>query len=459
MNLILRQVRPFGGALTDMAIRDGLIVAQADGRGFVEYDGDGATLLPGLHDHHLHIAALGARRASLDLAPCIDGEEVVKAVAAFAAQHPLGSWLRAVGYDERAAGLPDASDLDRWCPDHAMRLQDRTGALWVLNRRALAVLGDAPRPPGCERDGEGRPTGRFWREDAWLGAHVPRQAIDFAALGRDLAALGVTGLTDAGATNGPAMAHTLGEAHLAGALPQHLVLMGSERLGEGAGYRRGPLKLLIDERAPPGVDALAGRIVAARAAGRSVAAHCVTLIELLLYLAALDTAGGARCGDRIEHGGVIPAALIDRIAAMGLIVATNPVFIADRGDRYRAEIPAAEWPDLYRAASLIDAGVALVAGSDAPYGQVDPWAGMRAATSRRAASGASLSPQERVSADRALALYWGHGEAPDRQRRLAVGEPADLILLRGGYRDVLADLSADRVMATIIGGKPVHIAH
>lgn len=434
MTMILRNVRPWGEGLADVALSDGRIAAIGHGlpRGGDEIDGRGATLLPGLHDHHLHILALAARRQSVDLTGVLDAGEIAARLAS--APQP---YVRAVGYDERAAGLPDAAGLDRWLADRPLRVQDRTGALWILNSPALALLDQHELPAGAERDESGTPTGRFWREDRWLGANIPRLALDLAALGNELAKLGLTALTDASATNGPDEARTL-----SGAIPQRLTLMGCEALVPGAGYTLGPLKLLIDERDPPSLDALAERITTARAAGRNVAAHCVTDGELLFYLAALDASGGVRPGDRIEHGGIVPAAIIPIIASLGLSVITNPAFLHDRGDRYAQEID--DVSDLYRIASLLSAGVAVRAGSDAPYASVDPWLGMRSARNRMTAAGKRLAASERISARTALNLYCAG--------TIEKNEPADLILCEGSMADVLADLDAGRVRMTIIAG-------
>lgn len=438
MMLVLRNVRPWGGGLVDVALVQGKVVAIDAGlpRGDVEIEGRGDVLLPGLHDHHLHILALAARRQSVSLA----GLTSAAAVRAALAAAPAGTWVRAVDYDERAGGLPDAALLDSWLPDRPLRLADRTGALRVLNSAALAQLAGQDLPPGAERDAQGQPTGRFWREDPWLASALPQAAPDLAGLGRDLAALGLTGLTDAGAHNGPAEA-----ALLAGHLPQRLVLMGSEALTAGEGYELGPLKLLIDERDPPQVDALSARITSARGVGRNVAAHCVTEAELALFLAALAAAGGARGGDRIEHGGMIPAAFVPEIGAAGLTVVTNPAFIHDRGERYCATIPAEQWGELYPAASLARAGVPLLAGSDAPYASVDPWLAMRTARDRRISTGAVLGAAERLNALQALRLYC--------QGAIEPGAAADLILCAGSLADVLRDLCAARVRCTLIGGE------
>ena len=95
-----------------------------------------------------------------------------------------------------------------------MRVQHRTGGLWVVNSAALAALGldgdgdvatlAAVWPAdlaGVERDADGRATGRLWRMDRWLADRVPARPSDLAAglasVSARAAALGVTGFTDA----------------------------------------------------------------------------------------------------------------------------------------------------------------------------------------------------------------------------------------------------------------------
>jgi predicted amidohydrolase YtcJ len=309
----------------------------------------------------------------------------------------------------------------------------------VLNSTALAVLETGDWPPGAERDATGRLTGRFWREDRWLARALPRSLPDLGALGHELAALGLTSLTDAGPHNGPDEAKLL-----SGALPQRLVLMGSEALGPGEGYTLGALKLLIDERDPPDLGTLAMRVREARRQQRPVAAHCVTEAELALFLAGLEAAGGARPGDRIEHGGIVPLPFVREIAAAGLTVVTNPAFIHDRGDRYLEEVASEQHGDLYPAARLAREGIALLGGSDAPYASPDPWLAMRSARDRRTARGQPLGPGERLDPLAALRLYCSGA--------IVAGAQADLILCKGRIDEVLGDLAADRLRMTLVGG-------
>jgi predicted amidohydrolase YtcJ len=179
---------------------------------------------------------------------------------------------------------------------------------------------------------------------------------------------------------------------------------------------------------------------------------------LALTLAAFGAAG-SHSGDRIEHGGVIPAPAIGQILALGLTVVTQPAFVAERGDRYLAEVDPAEQADLYRCASLTAAGVPVAGSSDAPYASPDPWRGMAAAIKRRTTGGAVLGGRERVGAADALAMYLGAADAAGGPpRRIEVGAPADLCLLKTPLVDALATPAAELVRATLIAGRVVYAA-
>ena len=90
---------------------------------------------------------------------------------------PLGMVVRAVGYHETRAGPLDAATLDRAVPDVPVRVHDHTGALWVLNSRALDVVAHCLDNGGdVERDSTGRPNGRLWRYDRRLGDAIGRPA-------------------------------------------------------------------------------------------------------------------------------------------------------------------------------------------------------------------------------------------------------------------------------------------
>lgn len=454
MSLVIRNVELEGRPGLHVRIEAGRIAAigMEVAPGAAELDGRGGALIPGLVDHHIHLLALAARAASLDLSDVRDAGDFAGRIAAACAARPAGSWVRALGWHEALSGDVDRAVLDRLAPHHPLRVQHQTGALWVLNSAALDALGAGHDPPGLDRA-----AGRLWRGDAWLRERLPNDPPPLAPIGARLAACGITAVTDASVTTDATAADLLAEAHRAGDLPQRLRLMSGgplEAPGDGA-FAVGPVKILLDDHALPGLDEMVAGIAGARAQHRAVAVHCVTAAELALTLAAFHTAGAAP-GDRIEHGGVVPADAIAQLRELGLVVVTQPAFVSERGDRYLAEVETADLPDLYRCASLLNAGVPVAGSSDAPYASPDPWAGIAAAVRRRTAAGASLGLGEAVGPDAALGLYLDDPAAPGRRRRrIEPGVPADLCLLDAPLAEVLAAPSAERVAATLVAGRLV----
>jgi predicted amidohydrolase YtcJ len=451
------------GVRCDVRIRAGRVAAL--GRGLesrpdeIRLEAAGGALLPALHDHHLHLLAWAA---ALDSVPCgppalCDERALAGALGAAAAAAGPGSWLRGVGYHESVAGLLDRDRLDALLGDgeRRLRVQERSGALWLLNSAACRALGlDAGvDAPGVERDGSGRATGRLFRLDAWLRERIGEEALpDLAPVGEQLTRFGVAGATDATPDLGPVALDALARAHASGALPQRLLLLGAPAGGHG-GLAAGARKLLLDERALPALPELVETVRAAHAAGRPVAVHCVTRAELALALAALEEAGPWR-GDRIEHASVAPPELVGWIARLGLGVVTQPGFVRTRGDDYLRDVEARDRPWLYRCAGFAAAGVALGAGSDAPFGAGDPWLAMQAAVDRRTAAGATLGADEALSPEAALALFTTPPEAPGgAPRRIAAGARADLCLLDRPWVRARERLASESVVATLGAGK------
>jgi predicted amidohydrolase YtcJ len=202
---------------------------------------------------------------------------------------------------------------------------------------------------------------------------------------------------------------------------------------------------------------LAGWIAERHRNGGPVAVHCVTAAQLLVMIAALREAG-SHPRDRIEHAAVVPPDCLTDIADLGLAVVTQPNFVAERGDQYLDEVPAAEHDQLWRVASLLRAGVPVALSTDMPFGNADPWAAMRAAVHRTTRSGAVLGVDERVSARTALTMFLGRPDQPAQPRTVKPGEPADLCVLSVPPETALAELDAGMVAATIIGGEIAYVA-
>lgn len=438
-------------------------------------DAAGGGVIPGLHDHHVHLYGWAASRRSVAVGPpqVRDHAAFVERVVASDRALPAGAWLRGVGYHESVAGVLDRRTLDALVPARPVRIQHRSGAQWILNSVGLERLpGALLTDRGIERDSEGQPTGRLSRMDERLAQVWERTEVDLAEVSALALQQGVTAFTDATPFSEQRQLDLLFDAKKRGDIVQSLTLMSAPRslLEFPLGIQTGPAKVLLDDNALPTFDELLTTVIDVHDEGRAVAVHCVTAVQTVLTLAVLSNAGSLP-GDRIEHGALISPELIPDLERLGITVVTNPGFVFERGDTYLADVDPKELDNLYRCASLRRSGVKVLAGTDAPFGRADPWQAARAAVTRETFEGAVLGGDEAVSPLQALSLFFEgaefleggeffeggefSGRAVGEQCPLLVapGAPPDLIVLSVPFDEALKSLSADNVAACIVGGQ------
>ncbi len=449
VGLLLREVELVNGRRTDVRVAHGTVVEMGTLPrlpGEPAVDGHGGGLSVGLADHHVHLLAMAAAAESLDLGPVTVPDRDAFGAALSKATPDATGWIRAVGYAEQA-GVLNVETLDRLQPSTPVRIQHRSGAMWMLNSAALTALSGLDN--GVPADG------RLFRSDGWLAARLPAAPPpDLGRLGRELAGYGITAVTDATADLPLRSQTLLASAVRSGELPQRITLLGAgpdhpELPGR---ITVGPLKIVLSDHELPTFDDFRDKVRLAREQNRAVAVHCVTRESLALTIAVLDDVG-AHPRDRIEHASLVAPAAIGELRRLGLTVVTQPGFIADRGDDYRRDLPPEDLPDLYRVESLRAAGVPVACSSDAPYGPADPWAVLRAAADRRTPSGEVLGTGERQPVARALRGYLASSARPGGPpRRITIGAKADLVLMHVPWAAVLATPSSDLVRSTIYGG-------
>ncbi|CAN5411467.1 amidohydrolase family protein [soil metagenome] len=424
--MLIRGGRGLDGAPLD--VRVGTTIEAAAGRldalpGEDVVDAHGGLVIPGLHDHHVHLRAAAAAADSVRVGPpeVRSRDDMQDALAS--ADTDGHGWIRAVGYHDSVAGPLDRDALDELSPPTPVRVQHRSGVLWSLNSAALAAIGQ----PG-HRDGRLRSADPAWTDD------LPRRDGGLLQLGRRLAAFGVTGITDAT----PDLAAD--DAEQLAVLPQHVHVLSPGK------------RILHDDRLD--LDALVAWVHTTHDGDTPVALHCVTVSQLVVAMAALRSAG-LHPADRIEHAAMVPPDCLADLADLGVTVVTQPNFIVERGDEYLTDVPADEHGQLWRVQTLLDAGIRLALSTDLPFGHDDPWAAMRAAVHRTTPAGHTLGPDECISPRTALEMFLGSPDAPAVARTLAPGQPGDLCVLAATPDTVLAELDAGLVRATIIGGKQV----
>jgi predicted amidohydrolase YtcJ len=396
------------------------------------FDAAGGTVLPGLHDHHVHLYSVAAGETSIRVGPLQVRDRAALANTLATSTAGDDGWIRAVGYHESVAGPLDRAALDTLVPTVPLRVQHRSGVLWILNSAGLARVGLAGHPDGRLRSADPR----------WSGA-LSRRETSLANLSSRLSHYGVTGITDATPDLDVGDIVRLGELQRYGELRQHLHCLAPGK------------RILHDDDLD--LNELTDWITERHRSGGPVAVHCVTAAQLLVTIAALRHAG-THPRDRIEHAAVAPSDCLADLAELAVTVVTQPNFVAERGDQYLEEIPAAEHEQLWRLASLLRAGIPVALSTDMPFGHGDPWAAMRAAVYRATPSEAVLNADECISARTALTMFFGFPGEPARARTVEPGEPADLCLLRVPPEAALAELDTGMVAATIVDGQFTYLA-
>ena len=105
------------------------------------------------------------------------------------------------------------------------------------------------------------------------------------------------------------------------------------------------------------------------------------------------------------------------------------------------------------ARAFLDAGIPLGGGTDAPFGDPDPWAAMRAASPDRVRAVPSSVPAKRSR----LSAHWRSsppGRATPAAYRVVFRRVrlADLCVLDQPWREARLALNATHVRATLLGG-------
>ncbi|WP_055563445.1 amidohydrolase [Streptomyces atriruber] len=471
-------------------------------------DLQGATVLPGFIDAHVHLAWTGLNENTLSIAGRTRIDDVLAVVAQAAARERApGAWLSLVGYDQRALGRHlTATELDTVSRGHKVFLLHDSGHGCVVNSAVLDLLpADIPHENG------------FLAEGAMGAARALRlpysqrelaEAIGRAA--RTCLSEGVTACAEAG-IGGTLFGHSpveLGAYQLAreeGLLPLRVQLMVSaERLRpvsahEADGIPRaldlglrtgfgddrlsvGALKIYTDggmmartaalSRPYEGLDhagqlqddpdALADTIVDGHLAGWQLAVHAIGDRAADLALDALERAQRLRprphARHRIEHAGLIRPDQLPRFARLGVSAVVQPNFLRFFGDDYAAIMGEERAPWLYRGRGFLDHGVPLVGSSDRPVTDGSPLRAVQFMVERAAESGRVVGPEEGITVDEALRAYTVAGAHAchweDTLGTLTPGKRADLVVLGDDPRRVdTARIGAIEVAATYVDGR------
>ncbi len=131
-------------------------------------DLSGSVVYAGFTDSHQHLEGVGRRTKTLSLFGIPTLRETVAAIEEFAASVPAGTWVQGRGWIEREwtdeQRFLNRFDVDSFTQDKPLFLPRADGVSALVNTRALEMAGitrDTPDPVGgrFERDIDGEPTG------------------------------------------------------------------------------------------------------------------------------------------------------------------------------------------------------------------------------------------------------------------------------------------------------------
>ncbi|WP_235506602.1 amidohydrolase [Altererythrobacter sp. Root672] len=216
------------GWASALAISNGAIVAVGENATVAPHkrastrviDLHGATVLPGLHDMHVHPIGAGIDQFRCAIPHGATPQQVFAVTAACVAKSKPGEWVTGRAYEAASFGStpPHRSMLDAVSPDNPVVFEDISGHSSWANTAALKVAGitrDTPNPPNgvIERDARGEPTGILRESAAGLvRRHVPppsrERYLESLKWSLDLmGSYGITSFTDAGLSTPGAIAY------------------------------------------------------------------------------------------------------------------------------------------------------------------------------------------------------------------------------------------------------------
>src|SRR6478752_5624460 len=437
-------------------------------------DLDGALVIPGFVDAHVHTTEAGLALTGLDLSGTRSLAECLAAVSSFAARVPDGV-LWGHGWEETR--WPENRPPTRAEVDAAVgRRSAYLSRVDVHSALISSALADAVA------DGAGlagwSTTGPVTQQAHAAVRAVARQQLSTAqrehaqvAFLESAAANGIVEVHECAADGPTGRADLAALLALDGPIPvrgylavpvtdpeqarQVLTDSGAHALGgdltvDGAiGSRTAALHHPYDDA--PGSSGvrylseqqIADHLLACTLAGVQAGFHAIgddavsavgrALRETVGRLGDSATVQMAGCAHRIEHAEMADDQAIAAFAETGLVASMQPLFDAAWGGpdgMYARRLGPVRAAAMNPFATLAAAGVALAFGSDAPVTAADPWRAVQAAAHHR-------TPGSELSARSAFTAHTrgGHRAAARTDRgigTIGIGAPAHLAVLRAG---------------------------
>jgi predicted amidohydrolase YtcJ len=478
-------------------------------------DMGGKYVYAGFTDSHQHVEGVGERPKTLSLFGIATLKDTVAAIEAFAAKVPANEWVQGRGWIEREwtdeERFLTKHDVDPFTADKPLFMPRADGVSALVNSKALELAGitkDSPDPAGgkFERDADGMPNGYILATAmAVFRDIIPAKTREYKkhSLVQGMyenAKLGWTNTQDAGMpyANVELMKEIHAEGNMATRIyaaanvaeAETMLERGRETTADNMFDVRG-IKVYIDGTLGSRGAALIENysdadhngfmnrttkeeldpiLRAALRQGIQIQTHVIGDRAVRSLLDWYDEAFNAvpksewAVADprwRLEHAQVIPLEDQDRLVSLGVLPSMQPSHgIGDLNfapDRLGAERLAYAYPWQ----QLVDRGLMILGGSDAPVEMGDPRIEFYAAIARKrldGTSGEGWHPELAVNRETALKMFtiWPAFGAFQEGIRgsVEVGKYADFTVFDKDWLSVPeADILTSENVMTIVGGK------
>lgn len=474
-------------------------------------DAQGAMIVPGFIDSHVHFTDGGLALTSVQLRDAPTREEFIARIAAYAKSIPNGEWIRSGDWDHTNWGgdLPTHDWIDSVTPNNPVWINRLDGHMNLANAATMALAKiDATTADvaggAIVHDRAGNPTGIFKDNAMDLIAAIepPRsdreydRALDTAMT--YVAARGVTSVHNMGTIrtlavynrahrNGTLRTRIIANVELSAwaQLRDEIKLHGTGddwlHIGGLKGFVDGSLGSHTAAMNAPFTDAPhdSGFLVtppeslyawtkSADEAGLQVAVHAIgdraIHTQLNIFERVAQENGTRDRRFRIEHAQHIAPSDIPRFGTLGVIASMQPYHAVDDGRWAESVIGAERAKGTYAFRSLLDAGATLAFGSDWFVAPPTPLEGIQAAVTRRTLDGKNPNgwvPEQKITVAEALTAYTrGSAYAGFQDKKLGIlraGMLADFVMLNKDITKIAPEtIGATQVLLTVVGGKVVY---
>lgn len=491
---------------------------QLAGKDYRIVDWEGAWVLPGLVDAHMHLGMHGLKLGMLDFTEVTSKDEMLDMLRKRAEVTPPGDWILGLNWNEnsfREGTVPHRLELDEISTVHPIFLTRTCFHAYLGNSAAFRQAGIPEGAPDPESGAFGRdPSGQM---NGWIyeNASIPffdvqpqpepaalKHALHEAC--RDALRLGLTAahtedLRLLGSADDMLRIHRelreMGLHFRTHQLMYHAFLAEIEDLqlkaGSGDEWNRiGAIKLFVDgavggrtallmepyDDAPHtcglamhSPEELAHIVRSARKLGYPVAFHAIgdAAAECMAeVLEANPLPMDAKLPDRFIHTQIVQPPTVERMMKLRLAVDLQPRFVASDFPWVLERVGSNRTNYLYAWKKWLRSGLPCSGGSDAPIEPLDPFLGIHAAVTRRKPGERheGYIPEEKLSVTEAVELFTtgsaaAAGEAGERGS-IEVGKYADFTVVdRMIHNDMDPDdLLKIKVCMTVVNGEIGYMA-